>query len=198
MQDPAAENLIEITRGGYFGWLAIPRIVSGISIWIQGWLLRHDREPIYRVRARAGKEMWPGQYGIPRPDVETVVPGNPNASCCGFSIDLPATIKSVELRLEAKYGHGRWNSFYRDKIALDDRGIEKPTLARILPRSLRQGSRFVPKIHYPLLPAYNLWFDEPLDCAGAVAKQFGCFGFRDLEWQQFRAASCADKPGAGQ
>ena len=163
MQDPAAENLIEITRGGYFGWLAIPRIASGKSIWIQGWLLRHDREPIYRVRARAGKEMWPGQYGIPRPDVETVVPGNPDASCCGFSIDLPRPSNRLSCVWRPNMATAVGTAFHRDKIALGDRGIEKSTLTRILPRSLRQGSRFVPTIHYPLLPAYNLWFDEPLD-----------------------------------
>jgi GT2 family glycosyltransferase len=165
VQDPAAQEMIAIARGGFFGWLAIPRNESGKSIWIQGWVLRYEGEPVYRVRARAGRHTWPGQYGIPRPDVAAVFPENPSAAFCGFSIDLPLACKSVEVRLEAKYGHGRWNGFYRGKIACGESENEKSPspLWQILSKALRPEARFVPTVHYPTLPAYHLWFDEPLE-----------------------------------
>lgn len=163
-QEPTGCDLVEATSPAFHGWLALSRSESAGSLWIQGWILRRNGEPIYRIRARVGKQQWPGQYGIPRPDVVALFPQNPAAAFCGFSIavPLPRVAGSFELLLEAKCGKGGWSKFYREEIRARKLGPEKTSQWR-LPRFLRREALPVQTIHYPQLSDYQSWLDEPLD-----------------------------------
>ncbi len=153
-------NLVPVRSADFEGWLVATREAAPGLRTIRGWTLRHDGEPILRVRARAGDMIWRGHYGIPRPDVGEVFPDRPDAAFCGFSFDLPLRIGSHRLLLEAKGTGGDWRKFHREEIPAEDAG--PAPLARFLPRFLRPKIRALEPADH-IQPQYNLWLDEPLD-----------------------------------
>ena len=125
------------------------------SIWIKGWVISAEARPICRIRAVAGDKVWPGQYGIPRPDVAATFPEIKEAALSGFSIDVPILEPSFRLQLDAKYRTGGWHPFYRRNIKAKHRGKFR--------RFFRGAAEPTQIWHYPTLRDHLFWIDEPRD-----------------------------------
>jgi FkbM family methyltransferase len=85
-------------------WNLIDRDLS-----IHGWCFSREDIAIEAVRARRGKHIWGGRYGLSRDDVARVYPNEPKALLSGFEVSAKIPILPGWLKLEARDQYCRWH-----------------------------------------------------------------------------------------
>ena len=83
---------------------------------ISGWCFAGEGQKIEALRARIGREFFPGRYGIVRPDVAARLQGLSGAFGSGFFVDVIVPRGNPKLILEAKSENGKWEQFYSRRV----------------------------------------------------------------------------------
>ena len=83
------------------GWVDEPRedTIVGPQMYVSGWAV--DARGIKGVEIRIGKQVFPAQFGLPRPDVSAAKSGYPDSAAPGFrfSGDVGAAMRAYERQL---------------------------------------------------------------------------------------------------
>jgi glycosyltransferase involved in cell wall biosynthesis len=83
---------------------------------VSGWCLATTGEPITAIRARIRRKIFPGSFGITRPDIALAFEQHPGALRSGFSLDVILPRVSAMLVLEAGDARGRWEPFFEQRV----------------------------------------------------------------------------------
>jgi O-antigen biosynthesis protein len=127
-----------------------------------GWVFSFRDGKIEGIRAIAYGRTWPGQYGLPRPDVALAFPSEKQALKSGFRISLPSLDPPGRLCLEVRMA-GKWQTFFISDDAPRARmsGLD---YAQARLRNLFERSTGRPPARYEgLEQGYICWIDQPLD-----------------------------------
>ncbi len=152
---------------------------EGLESWVQvsdgvaqGWVFGEQK--IEAIRAIARGRAWPGDYGLPRPDVGLAFPAVAGAERSGFRITLPKAAGAVQL--EAKLA-GKWRIFYStDSDAAGDDLTWLQYLATRARLSLT-GKRARTRARFEGLErGYVCWIDQPVDWR-RVSRRFELSGW---------------------
>jgi GT2 family glycosyltransferase len=128
----------------------------------EGWVFSAQDVKIAAIRAIAYGRTWPGEYGLPRPDVELAFPAAKEALRSGFRISLPSLSPSGQLRLEARIA-GNWQIFFTTGHAPGAR-LRWLDYAQARFRGLFNRSSGHPRVRYEGLDqGYVCWIDQPDD-----------------------------------
>jgi glycosyltransferase involved in cell wall biosynthesis len=83
---------------------------------ISGWCFAGEGAEVKAIRARIGHEIFPGRYGVVRPDVAARLQGLSGTFGSGFFVDVVVSRGNPKLVLEAKSENGKWEQFYSRKV----------------------------------------------------------------------------------
>ena len=102
--------------------------ISNSQIEIVGWSF-HKSLNIQNIRARVGGEIFPGNYGIPRPDVAQQYKDISTAENSGFQIPVQLSPGNYQLILEAQDKKGKWHKFatYPILVSTVEANFDAPT-----------------------------------------------------------------------
>lgn len=81
------------------------------ELCVEGWVFSLQNVQIAGIRAVAYGRTWPGEYGLPRPDVELAFPAAKETLRSGFRVSLPSLSPRGELCLEARIAND-WRVFF--------------------------------------------------------------------------------------
>ena len=82
---------------------------------VRGWVVS-EAGPIRGVRARCSDRIYPGEYGLGRPDVGHNFKHLAGAGHSGFRLALTLTADDDRIELEAEDEAGGWQIFYRQQL----------------------------------------------------------------------------------
>ena len=82
------------------------------SLRVSGWCVTAYGEPITEMRARAGKDIFPVQSGIVRPDIGAAFELQPNARRSGFSTLVTVPPGGATFVLEGRTPSGAWEEVF--------------------------------------------------------------------------------------
>src|SRR5204863_25483 len=86
------------------------------TLHVSGWCVDRSGKPIESIRARIGRQEFPGNYGITRPDIALAFEQHPGALRSGFSLDVVVPRLPTTLILEAGDAQGRWEPFFEQRV----------------------------------------------------------------------------------
>jgi O-antigen biosynthesis protein len=88
-----------------------PRTWAGLvgQVEARGWCFAIDNTPLNAVRACIGDRIFPGTYGLPRPDVATRHLQFSQAGRCGFKIELNVNLNDRLIVIEVGDEQGNWH-----------------------------------------------------------------------------------------
>lgn len=109
MAPPDWKSAIEIHPAGW--------VCPAEPFWVAGWAASPQLDPI-DVRAWLGSTPFLGLCGLPRPDKETEVRGQPGPPRAGFSFLLQPVAGAEEVRIEICDQHGRWTEIFRRPVTV--------------------------------------------------------------------------------
>jgi Glycosyl transferase family 2 len=96
-------------EASYRSWIDAPadgRLPSAFGVLV-GWCYRRDGVPVAAIRARIGAHVFPGRYGLARPDVSATFGGEPGSADSGF--DIPVLVPdAATFEIEAQTQGGSW------------------------------------------------------------------------------------------
>lgn len=79
---------------------------------VTGWCFAISGDEITEVRARVRKNFFPARFGTPRPDIGLDYDNRPGALRSGFSLQAIIPPGRSEFIMEARSGHGPWETFF--------------------------------------------------------------------------------------
>ena len=153
----------------FYSHIDAPRSWSGVAHHtnVRGWVLTEEPVALREIRARIGDRVYPGAYGLPRPDVGLKFNKFPLANYSGFKIGLVVEDRDKEVELEVCDESGAWHSFFRQTMRCGghpaDRGTyahwvrEFDTLTAAKCDALRAKAAALPRqpLISILMPVYN-------------------------------------------
>ena len=80
---------------------------------ISGWCFYTGNQQLKAVRARIGKDIFAGEYGIERQDVADIHLAYPQAKSSGFYLQIRVPQGNSLVELEAQDSNGKWTVFAR-------------------------------------------------------------------------------------
>jgi glycosyltransferase involved in cell wall biosynthesis len=83
---------------------------------ICGWCVDRVQERITGFRARVGRKIFRGTYGIQRRDLRGSFPHSPYAHCAGFAVTAKLPPGRSTLALEVRDVRGQWHSFLQRQV----------------------------------------------------------------------------------
>jgi len=86
------------------------------QVEVQGWCFAIDKTLLSAVRARVGDRIFPGVYGLPRPDVANQHPRLAQAVRCGFTIALALGPQDTILTIEVGDEQGNWRRILAHRL----------------------------------------------------------------------------------
>lgn len=89
---------------------------------IKGWCFSRSGRPIAGVRAKLRKKSKLARYGLERPDVGESFRDYPEASRCGFAVEIEVPPGASVIRLEAIEQSGQWQSFFEQTLERESNG----------------------------------------------------------------------------
>ncbi|NEP03752.1 MAG: glycosyltransferase, partial [Okeania sp. SIO4D6] len=103
--------------------------ISNSQIQIVGWCFHSGSLNIQTIRAKVGGEIFPGNYGISRPDVAQQYPDIPTAENSGFQVYIQLSPGNYQLILEAQDKKGKWHKFasYPISVSTVEANFDAPT-----------------------------------------------------------------------
>ncbi|RQH23055.1 glycosyltransferase [Okeania hirsuta] len=103
--------------------------ISNSQIQIVGWCFHSGSLNIQTIRAKVGGEIFPGNYGISRPDVAQEYPDIPASENSGFQVYIQLSPGNYQLILEAQDKKGKWHKFasYPISVSTVEANFDAPT-----------------------------------------------------------------------
>ena len=92
---------------------------------ICGWCIDRVQERITGFRARVGRKIFRGTYGIQRRDLRGSFPDSPYAHCAGFAVTAKLPLGRSTLALEVRDVGGEWRSFLQRQVIRQCRAARK-------------------------------------------------------------------------
>src|SRR5262249_58312181 len=92
---------------------------------ICGWCIDREGEPITGFRARVGRKIYRGTYGIQRSDLRGSFPNSRYAHCAGFAVTAKLPFGRSTLALADRDVRGEWRSFLQQEIIRECRAARK-------------------------------------------------------------------------
>lgn len=92
---------------------------------ICGWCIDRVEERITGFRARVGRKIFRGTYGIQRRDLRGSFPDSPYAHCAGFAVTAKLPLGRSTLALEVRDVRGEWRSFLQRQVIRQCRAARK-------------------------------------------------------------------------
>jgi glycosyltransferase involved in cell wall biosynthesis len=89
---------------------------SGQQLSIRGWCLSEPERTVTGIRASVQGRTYPGQYGLPRPDVAAQHTKHPQAETCGFVIETELRAGDKKVELSVRDENGVWHVFLRERL----------------------------------------------------------------------------------
>jgi O-antigen biosynthesis protein len=119
---PAVDKQIASAEKKYSWWFGHPldwgRPVR--TLYVTGWCLSRRGKEIRDIRARIGRQKFPGNYGILRKDVAAAL-GITNAERIGFAIAVPLPAGKSQVVTEVQEADGVWRAIaIRDVFGASD------------------------------------------------------------------------------
>jgi GT2 family glycosyltransferase/glycosyltransferase involved in cell wall biosynthesis len=104
----------KVKASSYRFWIDTPTGPSVIDekIFYSGWILPSPGDKVIAIRAIREAEVFVGQYGFERRDVEEAFPDEPEAARSGFSITVSLALGMHELNLQFLSQKGSWVTFH--------------------------------------------------------------------------------------
>ncbi|PYK78425.1 MAG: hypothetical protein DME38_10730 [Verrucomicrobia bacterium] len=118
------------SKSRFFSWVHIPNkgeIREG-SLRLAGWCFASQGPAVETVRARAGRRITPGEFGIVRRDVAFAHNNCAGSLHSGFLIQASIPRGRHQLVLEARDATGRWEPFFETTIHRSMFGHGGPSL----------------------------------------------------------------------
>jgi GT2 family glycosyltransferase len=120
------------------------------TLYITGWCVHRCGKQIRGIRARIGRRKFPGNYGIQRKDVATVL-GPIAVERSGFAIAVPLPIRKSRVIVEAQEADGVWRTIAsRHVFGVANKDSEAP----IDPKYFIPNPGANPRIEF--------WIDKPV------------------------------------
>jgi len=150
-REPAVDEQIANAEKRYSWWFSHPldwgRPVR--ALYITGWCLNRHGKEIRDIRARIGRQTFPGNYGIRREDVAAAL-GITNAVRIGFAVAVALPAGKSRVVLEVQEADGVWRTIaIRDAFGARDKDSEAPIDAKY----------FIP--NPGANPRIEFWIDQP-------------------------------------
>jgi GT2 family glycosyltransferase len=99
----------------FSSWVHVPDVIER-RLGLAGWCFANEGLQVEAVRARAGRRITPGDFGIVRRDVALAHNNCPGSLHSGFSIRASIPRGRHQLVLEARSADGRWEAFFETTI----------------------------------------------------------------------------------
>ena len=96
-------------------WVHIPDVIER-RLRLAGWCFANEGSHVEAVRARAGRRVTPGDFGIVRRDVALAHNNCPGSLHSGFLIRASIPRGRHQLVLEARGADGRWEAFFETTV----------------------------------------------------------------------------------
>jgi len=96
-------------------WVHVPDVIDR-RLRLAGWCFAKEGAQVEVVRARAGRRVTPGDFGIVRRDVALAHNNCPGSLHSGFLIRASIPRGRHQLVLEARSADGRWEAFFETTI----------------------------------------------------------------------------------
>jgi GT2 family glycosyltransferase len=119
----ATQRLDNSPASDFVFWLDRPFAWENIGrkLFVCGWCV-HPRLTINGIRARVGRKIFAGSYGIQRPDLRASFSKLAYAHCAGFALAITLPRGKSELLLEARDREGSWHILCRRSVSAQDKG----------------------------------------------------------------------------
>lgn len=111
----------------FSSWVHVPDVIER-RLRLAGWCFANEEPPIEAVRARAGRRITPGEYGIVRRDVALAHNNCAGSLHSGFLIRASIPRGRRQLVLEARSTNGKWESFFETTVRRPVFGRGGPSL----------------------------------------------------------------------
>ena len=111
----------------FYWWLDRPLNWDNLEgeLPICGWCIDREEEPITGFRARVGRKIYRGTYGIQRSDLRGSFPNSRYAHCAGFAVTAKLPFGRSTLALEVRDVRGEWRSFLQQEVIRQSRAARK-------------------------------------------------------------------------
>jgi GT2 family glycosyltransferase len=96
-------------------WVHVPNVIER-RLRLAGWCFANEGPPVEAVRARAGRRITPGEFGIVRRDVALAHNNCAGSLHSGFLIRASIPRGRRQLVLEARSTDGRWEAFFETTV----------------------------------------------------------------------------------
>jgi GT2 family glycosyltransferase/glycosyltransferase involved in cell wall biosynthesis len=151
--------------------------IEARELSIRGWVVP-ETGVIVAVRARVAGRLYPGDYGLLRPDVGYNFKHLPAAGASGFRIVVALAETDGQIDLEVQDGEQRWHVFHRQPLGADQQLLARGSYAHWLKEfdslaadqleKLRERAAALsdPPLITILMPVYNTperWLVRALD-----------------------------------
>ncbi|HVF70202.1 MAG TPA: glycosyltransferase [Chthoniobacterales bacterium] len=122
---------------------------------IKGWCFSRSGRQIAGVRVKVGKKTKLARYGLERPDVAESFREYPEASCCGFAVEIEVPPGTSAIKLETIEHGGQWQPFFDHNLERETNGdfpeedldfpLERPTerILKLSPLSANKAFELV-------------------------------------------------------
>jgi len=111
----------------FSSWVHVPNVIER-RLRLAGWCFANEGPQVDAVRARAGRRITPGDFGIVRRDVALAHNNCPGSLHSGFLIRASIPRGRHQLVLEARSRDGRWEAFFATTIRRPVFGRGGPSL----------------------------------------------------------------------
>ncbi|PYJ07880.1 MAG: hypothetical protein DMF06_14355, partial [Verrucomicrobia bacterium] len=81
------------------------------TLHVSGWCVDRSGKPIESIRARIGRQEFPGNYGFERKDLAAIYGESPAFTRSGFAVAVPLQPGKSLLALECRQQGDRWRPF---------------------------------------------------------------------------------------
>ncbi len=118
------------SKSRLLGWVHIPDNgeIRGRRLRLAGWCFAREGPPVEAVRARVGRRISPGEFGIVRRDVAFAHNNCAGSLHSGFLIHASVPRGRHQLVLEARDVSGRWEPFFQTTVRRSIFGRGGPSL----------------------------------------------------------------------
>jgi O-antigen biosynthesis protein len=99
----------------FSSWVHVPNVIER-RLRLAGWCFANEGPQVEAVRARAGRRITPGEFGIVRRDVALAHDNCAGSLHSGFLIRASIPRGRRQLILEARSADGRWEAFFETTI----------------------------------------------------------------------------------
>ncbi|MGH8093927.1 MAG: glycosyltransferase family 2 protein [Chthoniobacterales bacterium] len=146
------EKQIKQTKRHFLWWFDYPTDFTRPvhTLYLMGWCIAQNGQPIREIRSRVGRRIFPGNYGSERKDVVAVHALAQGRERTGFAIAVPLPAGKSEVITEVKDARGDWQPIdSREVLGAPDEKPEPP----------QDPKYFIP--NSGANPRIDFWLDRP-------------------------------------